>query len=351
MSVRLRRSLVFTIVLLALAAGTACTQRHTDLDALRAILKHSELQPREFVYEEKTAQSDVVVQGAVADDLRYKALVSIDGQPSFDEVVSDDTVADRVLDPRGFAVFGRQGATKVPTPTLNPGTTDTTPAGDQSPLDALRARQWVVDPTGAPSLVPSSTDKHTLGADPIYDSLNAFRYVEDAIHLSAGVTRFSPESLSYKPQEDPFPKPAKGSGVIRYDLTRRSLPRPSTAGDANQLVPDVNNFRKMSVYVKNGVIIQIREDVDVASRLKELARLYNVKFSPTQTVDQHVAQAIAAINTVRQGQGNAPIRVRQMSLKLIDVGKTPAVDLPEATVTGSLAVFENRGQVVVKPTT
>jgi hypothetical protein len=89
----------------------------------------------------------------------------------------------------------------------------------------------------------------------------------------------------------------------------------------------------------------------VASRLKELARLYNVKFSPTQTVDQHVAQAIAAINTVRQGQGNAPIRVRQMSLKLVDVGKTPEVDLPQATVTGSLAVFENRGQVVVKPTT
>jgi hypothetical protein len=349
--IRFKRVLALSAISAVLASGASCGRRQTDTDALRVILTRSALLSRSFVYEEKTPQNAIVVQGAVADDFRYKALVSLDGQPAFDEVVTDDAVADRVLDPRGFSMFSRQGPAKgTPPPSLNPDTTSTAPAGELSPVDALRARQWVVDPVGAPSLLPSATDKHTLGSDPIYDSLNVFHYVEDAIHISAGVVKFSPESLTYKPQEDPFPKPAKGSGVIRYDIARRPLPRPSTTGaGGNQEVPDVNHFRKMSVYVKDGVIIQVREDVDVASRLGDLSRLYNVKFSAGQTVDQRVAQAVAAINSVRQGQGNAVIRVRTMSLKLVDVGKAPAIDLPSATVTGSLALFENRGQLLVKP--
>ena len=58
------------LALLAVAGffvfGTACSRRHTDVDALRSILARSELQSRSFVYEEKTAQTDTVVQGAVA---------------------------------------------------------------------------------------------------------------------------------------------------------------------------------------------------------------------------------------------------------------------------------------------
>ena len=137
----------------------------------------------------------------------------------------------------------------------------------------------MLDPTGAPSLLPSATEHHPLGADPVFDALTVFRYVEQAIRGAQRVHEFNADALDYKPKDDPFPKPKKHSGVVRFDFDRPRLPRPQdvTSGSVNQAIPAANQFRKMAVYVKDGRVIQVLEQMDVVSRLAELQRNYNAK--------------------------------------------------------------------------
>jgi hypothetical protein len=213
-------------------------------------------------------------------------------------------------------------------------------------VNAILAHQWVADPVGAPSLLPSTSEKHALGSDPIYDSLTVFRYVEQAIREGFRTRKFNPDDLDYKPSEDPFPKPAQGSDVERYDITRLRLPRPQDLAGAstNQVIPGTRHFRKMSVYVKDGFVIQVLEQVDVASRLDDLQKNYDVNIPKSLPEARRIQVAIDSINAVRRGQGIDPIRVRTMSLQFQGLGTRTRVALPAAAVTGSLAAFENRGR-------
>ena len=337
--------------LVAASALAACgdPEDTATVEIRRAIAK-TEAAPRRFVYEEEANDRKVVVEGLVEDDFRYKARLLFGTVPAVDEVVVDDALADRFLDVRALPLLA---ATPGRDPTAEPLGADVPIEAPGDVLDvptALKTKRWVLDRTGAPSLIPTADEQHQLGDDAIYDALTVFRYV-DRVLRETEPRKFNENDLDYKPQEDPFPKPQKGSGVTRYDFPRVRVPRPADAGGSgNQAVPGANSFRKMSVYVKDGIVVQILEDMDVASRLEDLARNYDVDFGDA-SVEQAVKIAIDGINAVRRGQGTEPIRVRKLSFRISDYGTEVRVELPTTDVVeGNLNILRNRGRQVTRPT-
>lgn len=318
----------------------ACGKPHDeDLTALRAALARTGSRARTFVSTETGPDGRVVVKGAVADDFRYKVLFAVNGRPVLQEVVADDGLADQVLDPSAFTLFARSRQPQAAGSASAPSSSDSGPA-----LDALRAGRWVLDDAGAPTLTVATGDRaHRVGQDFVFDALTVLDYARLAAGASARVHKLNTQSIDYRPREDPFPKPTRASGVIRYDLDRQPMPRAGGQGSFNQQVPSVATFRKMAVYVKDGMVVEIREDIDVASRLKDIARTYDIDLPSDRPVAARVKTAIDAINAVRIGQGDEPIRVRRLVYRLTDVGRSQTIELPTDAVSASLLLFENRG--------
>ena len=88
----------------------------------------------------------------------------------------------------------------------------------------------------------------------------------------------------------------------------------------------------------------MRETIDVQSRLKDLADIYDTKFPTDRPKAEVAAIAVEALNAIRTGQGQDPIRMRDMELSLKDLGSAVKVDMPTDTTKGSLALLENRGR-------
>ena len=327
------------VVVAAVVGGVlpACGTPNQPVKELRAALARTQRLSRQFTYEEVTNDGQkTTVQGVIEDDFRYRARIAVNDKPAFDEVVTDDAIADRFLDPQFITRMARRG----PPPPSAP------PEG-AAPIaqvrDALTTGNWVVDPGGAPTLVAgASSVRRTLGDDPIFDAQTVFDYVTRVARVMP-VRKFNKDALDYKPKEDPFPKPTKASGVLRYDVIRFPVPRPSDTGSGTQQLPSEVHFRKLAVYVKKGLVIRVLEDMDVASRLRDIQRNYDVRLEGN--IQERISSAIDAINVVRRAQGTTePIRVRKMSLRLSNVGEPNVVTAPETTVIGDLSILINRGR-------
>lgn len=336
---RFRRLAAGVIALVAIAGAPACGHpEQEDVKSLRAAVAHTQELPQTFDYQETTNDGTVTaVKGVVEDDFRYEAAYAKNSTPVLDEVVYDDEIADRFLSPSDIAPFLRK---------TTPPSTGARPDGEVRGADlgaAMSSGKWIIDLAGAPSAQASGSERHPLGEDPVYDARHVLDYVDSVIR-EMHVHKFNPDSLDYRPSEDPFPKPGAGSKVVRYDVDREPVPRPSDTSTGNQAIPSERSFRKMAVYVKNGVVIQVLEDMDVASRLPDIQRNYDIKLSGP--VAAQVDQAIAAINVVRKGQGRLdPIRVRRMSFRASNIGTPQHVRTPDDGVRGDLAVLINRGRV------
>ena len=366
---RWRRIALCGLLVAATLGLTACNGATDAEKRLREAIRNTEKLSNTFLYTEtvhdKTGDHETDVRGLVEDDFRYKARVAEDGKPVLDEVLNDDALAVRFLDPTQMSRFLRkpvkanQGGSGVggngngngnsqgltaPEPSGRSGGAGDTP-GEPSAAELLGTRRWVLDPAGAPSTFATASTDHTLGDDPIADARDVFAYVERAINEAVRVVEFSPESLEYRKAEDPFRTPAPHSGVIRYDFERPNLPKASqTGGGANQVTPDTRHFRKMSVYVKDKRVIRVVEKIDVESRLKDLAEIYDTKFPGDRSKPELAAIAVEALNVIRTGQGQDPIRMRDMEFSLNDLGTDVKVDMPTDTTKGSLALLENRGR-------
>jgi len=325
---------LFVTVGCLIAVAPACSRDVRALEELRAAINRTEQLSNRFLYNEVAEGRKLVVQGIVEDDLRYKARLSVNGQVALDEVVVDDALADRFVAPELLQSYVRKGAQ----PPAAEG-------GGISLVQALRESRWVLDTTGAPAVLPGAEERSELGDDPIFDALNALRYVEE-VATQHFVVKFNPDALDYRPKEDPFPTPEDGSGVTRYDTVRFDVPRRSDASAGNQRVPSYPHFRKMSVYVKDGLVIEVREVIDVASRLDDLERNYGIEL-PGSTTAEKVETAVQAINVVLEGQGEKPLRIRTMALRLEDLGRRLEVALPDDPVEGDLSFLINRGAATV----
>lgn len=345
---RMRAPLALLLAMVAtLSAGCGKRDQDEALRMLRAALARTERVSYRYLYTERTAERTDTVRGIVEDDFRYKAELAVGGRPVYDEVVSDDALAARVLDTEILQRLGRPGSAPPPgAGSLAPGATaDVLAATDE----ALRANRWVLDDDGAPNLLPAGDQARKPGEDPVVDSLTVLRYVE-SVTREMRVGRFNRDALDYRPKEDPFADPERlfpGQDVQRYDFVQNPLPRASDAAIAgNQRLPSVTNFRKLAVYVnKDGLVVRVDETIDVVNRLKDLRRNYSLDL-PSDP-EEAARVAINAINAVRRGQGEDPIRVRTMTLALFDLGRPNRVTLPTDTTPGDLSLLRDRGRVTV----
>ena len=365
----LRRAAAIVAVALVLVTG-ACGKEGDDSDeVVRAIDRTTPLEHR-FVYTvEGRSVGEIAVQGVVEDDFRYKLQLSLNGSPAIEQITSDDAVAVRFLDAGLVDGFTDKAVLdKVDQKTNVAGATV---------LDALRAQRWVLDEAGAPSAVVNVRDDprgnraaQDQDRDPLFEARTSLAYVRRAAQ-GGDFVRYDPESLepTYRPDEDPFPKPSERSGVIRYDLKIADLPAASSAtSGAAPILPSIANFRKMAVYVKDERVIAVREFIGVTDRqLGDLEDYVEAIIDATAPEDvaagfrQQVSAKrgspdelsgflIDGLNTFVLSAGLQPIRFRTMSLEVEDFGAVEdRVTLPDDdAIRGDLALLQNLGR---KPVT
>ena len=343
-----RRAIAALLAVGVLAGGSACVKRNEDKEFLIGVLDRSAHTSGVFRYTDETPVSPVLPDGSVAtvrglmeDDFRFKARLSIDGEDALDEVVADDAFAVRFIDPEGVPFFTGSGF-------------------DPKTRALLEAKYWVEDPTGAPPLGDAAVSDRLLGLDPIVDSLSVIPYAQDAISQSAEVETFNEERLDYRPAEDPFPRPAKGSGVVRWDVKPTALPRADAAetGNGNVSLARPSVFRKMAIYIKDGRVVQIREQLaakfDLLDKLKNYIQRYADKLdaaaaertkSQIQDVENDPVALETllniALNQIRIIAGEQPIRFRSMIYELSRQGEKVKAELPTGSDVrqGSLKSF------------
>ncbi len=110
-----RRRIAVSGLLVVTALGLSGCKGATDAEKrLREALHNTEKLSNTFLYKEtvhdKAGDHETDVRGLVEDDFRYKARVAADGKPLLDEVVSDDAIAVRFLDPAAIGRFLRKPA-------------------------------------------------------------------------------------------------------------------------------------------------------------------------------------------------------------------------------------------------
>jgi hypothetical protein len=341
-----RRVLALGVALSVMATGAACAKNQDKLHLLDTLDKSSHASGV-FRYSDETPGSpfskaqSVAVRGLIEDDFRYKARLTVDSNDVLDEVVNDDALAVRFLDPSYVPKFTGSG-------------------GKPDTIAALNARYWVADLKGAPAIGDAAVEDALIGVDPVVDSLSVVDYVKDAVNQAREVKKFNAESLDYRPAEDPFPRPAPVSGVVRWDLVPKPMPRPDelATGQGNSALARAEVFRKMAIYIKDGRVVQVREQLaakfdlldkfrDYIERLLDKAggkanmqlkaQVESVKDDPTAL--EPFLNFI--LNIALQQAGESPVRFRSMKFEFARQGDKVRADLPSGSQVklGSLDFF------------
>ena len=351
-----RRRRIALVLCAVVALTAACSEETTGTKEVRAAINATRLDPHRFSYAVLSPESSYQVQGLVEDDFRYKARLLTDSAPVLDEVVNDDAIAVRFAQPALLGSFiddSQRDVAKLETG-LNGVTV----------LDVLKAKRWVLDPSGAPSLTDASRTLRNQGKDPIFDALGVFDYVEQAMAESVDVNKWSADDLNpaYRATEDVFPQPSEESGVKRFDLRRPFLPPvgSSTGSSADSFLA-TKHFRKMAIYVKDNRIIRVMERVELTGKaaddfvgyVKQV--LKNVGFGKKDleafedslkglNEKQRSDLLLATVNEGLEAAGQPPIVIRSMTFDLQDIGDEDiAATLPGETIEGSLGILLNRG--------
>ncbi|MCA1839930.1 MAG: hypothetical protein ABR507_04205 [Actinomycetota bacterium] len=308
-----RRALAALISLMMLSGAAACTQASKErLNVLRFI-DTTERLTRDFIYTHKGVSGPrVVIEGKVEDGLRFEEVLRIGQTDLMDQIVDDDAVALRLM-----AADSLPGLATAVNPTV---------AG------SLRQGQWVIDPSGAPSFRKPSVDSTNdeIGKDPLRDAIDYLNYVRSAVNVAADVKIYQSEDIdpAYKVIEDHFPKPKVKQGERRYDLIRPGLPRFSgaqSAGGGQANSAQIQNFRKMAIFVKNGVIEKILEEIDVVGH-KDFVEARRSKQKYLLQLESRILK----------GQTQNKIHPRVTSMIFKNVGTRLVVRKPEAGLIASL---------------
>jgi hypothetical protein len=330
-----RRAVVgLLLAALSVTSLSACKRDKDEKILLNRIIARTERLARAFVVTDQSA-AKTEVSGIIEDDFRYKARLRVNGRAIADEVAKDDALAERLLQPDALPQF------------LNPDASVTAAAAQASKpgqipvLTALRTRRWVTDPVGAPQTERVASDRRAQGDDPFYDALSILQFTREAVERARFVQKYSRDRIdpAFKSDEDVFPQPSTNSPITRYDIAPPKLPGQAQRGaGTNQELPETAHFRRMVVYVRDNRVIEIREVIDVRSKLDDLITRFNLPKGTTAD------EAIFAINAVRKGNGSDPIRVRKLVVEFSRFGESLKVDMPTESVEGNLNVLRYRGR-------
>lgn len=360
-----RLAVVVLLALVAAACGEAENEPREVFDAVDA----ARGEPYRYVYIDERPDARIEVRGLVEDDFRYKARLTVDGSETLDEVVRDDAIAVRFLDADAIGDYVDEAARGQ--------VDDETSVEGVDTLSVLATGRWVIDRVGAPSLTAAERGQaDPEKRDPVFESFSVFNYVKSAVNQSAGVVEYSAEAFNptYKSSEDLFPAPEEGSGVVRYDLARPSLPTVADiTASANPTFPETRHFRKMAIYVKDGRLVRVIERVEViGSALNGFVDFLTSAFEEFGAPPEVIAEIRALSDQAKSASteeqveiskelltglnfglgigGAEPILIRTMDFELRDFGDpTITVEIPtgDDTATGTLAVLRGRG---LKPT-
>lgn len=344
------------LLVVGVALG-ACAREEGAGEEVRAFLDDTTVEAHRFIYTETTPTGgETVVQGIVQDDFRYKARMVVNGKPVLERVVFDDLAAVRFLQPEVLGKYiDKEVVSEVDTET------------DLEGIDvfaALQSKRWVVDPGGAPPLLRSAEAETDNGVDPIFDAQDLVDRARELTLVRGGFVKFSQNSISptYRTDEDPFPRPEEGSDVVRYDVPQ--VPFPKTVDAGQVVLPDTGNFRKFSVYVRDGQVIRIAESIGLSPSVLDDFEDYMVQLinesAPAQVSEGFAATLeglsgqekgqflLDSVNTFRELRGDPLLRFRTSIYELLDIGDDSlAVDVPtDDVISGDLAVLVNLG---IKP--
>jgi hypothetical protein len=332
------RSLALFVVAAILVTG--CERRQGEKDVLEDALYRTETLPRTFDYRENFDVLITRITGTIADDYRYHARATVDGQLGEEVVVVDDA--------RAFRLGKAYGKTPAGRTLLGVAEQNTVQAN--LPISALATGKWLVDPKGANTLFAGTTK---VGAQIIrsQDALESLKYVRRAMGEAQIVLRFNPDSQEYRPKFDPFPKPADDE--VRYDVIPPVLtPRDPTTSSGNALqLPGVRYFRRMAVYVTDGLVRQVRERISIEDFLRDprsrlAARIgdYDIALPPSASVGEQASYLERVLNESATRLSQPLIRVRDMRVTFSDLGSPQVVHLPKDVTRGSLEGFDTSGQ-------
>ncbi|HVE94248.1 MAG TPA: hypothetical protein VNB24_04960 [Acidimicrobiales bacterium] len=344
------RYMAIALAVAVVAVAPACGSRDGDKLMLKKIVNRSMHVSGTYTYTDDVPGSfgggegqQVVVQGLVEDDFRFKARLNLNGNIILEEVVNDDALAVRFVDPTLIPNFAAQGAI------------------DPQSKQALESNYWVVDPAGAPSIGEAAVDDRVLGIDPVVDSLSVIDYTLNAIDQAELVERFNEESLEYRPAEDPFPRPPKGGEIERWDLKPPGLPRAdvqdASGQGGNVKLAQTPVFRKMALYIKDGRLVQIREQIAAEFDLLDDFKTYLIRLSKEggPEAEKNTRDTVEKITDERQlsqfmffvlnfalkGSGEEEVRPRSMVYEFRNQGEKVKADLPvgEDVRKGNLQFF------------
>jgi len=366
-----KRVRLLLALVVAFTGSVACGTRIDAKKDSVAAIRRTEGEPRGIAYEKVAADGTITrVDLLVSDDYRYKAQVSVDGQPALDVVVRDDALAVRVLDvdaaadavgeavaaatSGGGAVVAtvpelseESGTEADPDSTATPSTAVAAPTPEV--IQALETRNWVTDPTGAPELFSATAGKVLEEGEggiiaPVLEALRSLQATENALQQAASVNRFNEENPNYDPRVDTFPKPASGSDVLRFDLFPPALPSPNQSlGSAQDSLPDNQHFRRMAVYIDNGRVSHVLETIEINPRLlDDIEGRYDIDL-PLEDEPRAARMAVDELNAQRVAAGLDPIDAGTVTLEVLDIDGTEAILLPTEGATGNL-----KGLVQVK---
>ena len=356
---------------IALAAATlmsglsGCGSKNdVDLKAVLAAIDASIASPRTFVHIDQGLNAKTVVSGEVADSLRYRLLLTIDGKPTWQKVVKDDAVAELFLDPSKVSEYAGAGSSpavqvvsdyqviapflpkEVPPPAFAQ-LPKTQPVEPSLALAALQAGKWVIDPKGAPTLPTVGTSAEKLATTPFLRPLLMLQAVRAEVDQTQYqfVKKYSKDDLSplFKPEDDPFPLPE--AGEIRYDVGQPPLPAvDATSQDSRPKAPEDVSLRKLAVYVRDGKVTAIRENYDILDKLEKIAQLYMIPLkldkSAGTVTQQRIGQLL--INLI-QAEKPVPYRVHEEQLLLKYPDTRPEITLPKPAVEADLSLLPGEG--------
>lgn len=350
-----------------LALLPACALKEDFKSEVQGYLNQTERLARSYTYTEVHGGAQLAVSVRVNDDLTYSADLTENGAAAASEVVVDDGRALRISDTALLS-----GLTAAPTSAAQAGAAaaaeaTNAPKASAGPspqtLSALRSGQWVFDPSGGRSLVKTHrTRALQLGQDPVGDALGVMAYFQRLLDSvsSPQVAKFNPEAGTYYRDLDPFPWPA--AGVTRYDINASPQlpPRNPLQNQGNQAQQQLqalrDYFRSAAVYVRGGVIVALRESIDVKRRLQlpDQDILYRLRDGGLKvpaaifsaSLSDQAAFIVKTLNGFYQSTSSDLLRERQLDTELTLQKRAAPITIPPGVTNGILTGVFDRGQVL-----
>lgn len=365
----LRRTALVVLACTLTTTVSACKKDDSIKKLVLKAITDTMASPRTFVHIDRDLDHRTTVSGEVADSLRYRLLLNVDGHPIWQQVVKDDAVADLFMEPRAVTTYAGGGSSpavdvvtdyqelfrtipegarkEIPVPPLNqlPKTQALQPS---LALLALQQGKWVVDKTGAPALPSVGTSEDKLATTPFLRPMVMLEAVhEEVFRLQpADIKKWTKDDLSpmFKPKDDPFPKP--GPGEERYDVRQAPLPTIQASSKGSRPdAPSDDALRKLAIYIKDGKVVAVRENYDILDRLEDIARLYHIPLQLNKAAGTLTEQRIGQlIIELVQAQKPVPFRVHEEELIISYPSTRPRIDLPSPAVSADLSLLPGQGR-------